>query len=74
MSVIGRLDEQVDALLIQPLKKRGAHNADEEGAQAATETQGEAAPVADGKSRATAPGKPREREGAQHGELPVWLL
>ena len=74
MSVIGRLDEQVDALLISPLKKRGAHNANEEAVSTATGTQEQAVPVASLKSQATKPCKQRERGRSPHDELPVWLL
>lgn len=77
MSVIGRLDEQVDALLISPLKKRGARRKAEEEAtpqQQPTETQEQPRPVATKKSQAVRPDKHSEREDSARDELPVWLL
>ena len=74
MSVIGRLDEQVDALLINPLKKRGTREADEEAAQQPIETTPQSVPVASAKSRATSNAKRAGREGSAQDELPVWLL
>jgi hypothetical protein len=69
MPVIGRLDEQVDAVLIAPLDGNGRRKtearelAQEE--QRASSQRGVKAKV----ETASAPGKRAERK-----ELPVWLL
>jgi hypothetical protein len=76
MSVIGRLDDQVDALIISPLKKRGAQQTKEEATpqQEATETTAQANGVASVKSRAAKGRRHSEQESSASGELPVWLL
>ena len=70
MPVIGRLDRQVDDVLIKPLSKRPAADADPE--QVARRPQdpppaerGEAAADADADERGHSAGR---------DELPVWLL
>jgi len=76
MSVIGRLDDQVDALLISPLKKRGAQQKEDESTpiEQATETTDQASGVASAKRRAAKGHKHSEQERLASGELPVWLL
>ena len=76
MSVIGRLDDQVDALIISPIKKRGARQTDEEETppQQPTKTTEQARPVASEKSQAAQSHKHSERESSAPDELPVWLL
>ncbi|HEX7175229.1 MAG TPA: hypothetical protein VF240_08100 [Pyrinomonadaceae bacterium] len=66
MSVIGRLDDQVDAVLIKPLSKKGERVDAHEDAPAQTSTPrpADAAPAADDATDRERP--PRE--------LPVWLL
>lgn len=68
MTVIGRLDEQVDRVLISPLAQKAAKNVD---AQSANTGDKEAHPEAEsqpaGEEIYTA-------RGAGRGELPVWLL
>ena len=70
MTVIGRLDEQVDAVLIAPLKRKpGAVETTEHKEQVETEVDGErAAPSA--RARRTEAGAHQRAED----ELPVWLL
>ena len=75
MSVIGRLDDQVDAVIIAPVARRRAG----EGAAAGRDERdslpeeagaGEAAPVSpSGSDRHETAGSPPER-----ATLPVWLL
>jgi hypothetical protein len=77
MSVIGRLDDQVDALLISPLKKRDARQTDEQEAtppEQATETAAQAGQVAPSRGRAATAHSQAERESRAADELPVWLL
>ena len=66
MAVIGRMDEQVDAVLIEPLRRKGERAADRR-----DPTAGEAAP-------ARPPITPVQSEDADAPaaahELPVWLL
>ena len=64
MPVIGRLDDQVEAILINPLKRRPSP--DEEG----REQPAIPAPVAEERDDANAPAEKREADPA----LPVWLL
>ena len=63
MSVIGRLDGQVDEVLISPLarKNRGERDGREGERTAPPEPQSEA-PARD------------EKQAPKQGELPVWLL
>jgi hypothetical protein len=65
MGVIGRLDEQVDAVLITPLKRTSAPDAAERAHRNEHAEQVEQPPHAQ-----------RERGNAQTDadELPVWLL
>ena len=70
MTVIGRLDEQVDAVLIAPLKRKpGATETAEQKEQTESEVDRERAATLD---------RARRTEGAAHqraaDELPVWLL
>ena len=76
MSVIGRLDDQVDALIISPIKKRGAQQTEEEATlpQQPIKTTDQARPVASVKSQAADGHKHSERESPAPDELPVWLL
>ena len=66
MSVIGRLDGQVDDVLIKPLSKKGERVGANEDAPA----QPSAPPPADAESPA---GDATDRERPPR-ELPVWLL
>ena len=65
MPVIGRLDEQVDDLLIKPLSKKGAL----EDAPARVRERPAAAPPAPTGEHPEATGDNSARQ-----ELPVWLL
>ena len=66
MTVIGRLDDQVDDVLIKPLSKKGARALDHEDApsQPSSPRPADAEAPAGG-----APGPQRPRR-----ELPVWML
>jgi len=68
MSVIGRLDKQVEDVLINPLKQKGR------GAHASQERQREAPTRSD----AAADAAPAEQETTERRlekeDLPVWLL
>jgi hypothetical protein len=70
MPVIGRLDDQVDAVLISPVGRRNRPEADERDAQTAQD-EGAVTDAASpaGKSDEQSADKPRTRE-----TLPVWLL
>ncbi len=68
MSVIGRLDEQVNALLITPRKRN-----DETQATTRAETRTPAETTTDQPQRATPPAETSAPRTAQT-ELPVWLL
>lgn len=75
MSVIGRLDEQVNAVLITPLEKRGALKEDE----TAQGTRTNERPASSSEIKGQEPGgedkKMSEQETtARPHELPVWLL
>jgi hypothetical protein len=74
MSVIGRLDEQVNAVLITPLEKRGAHKEDAPTRDARTHDR----PVPSSETKGQETGgdnKMSEQEPlARPRELPVWLL
>ncbi len=61
MSVIGRMDEQVDEILIKPLSKK--QRGDEEAPAPPT-------PAADPPSEST----DRDETSAPRDELPVWML
>jgi hypothetical protein len=72
MTVIGRLDRQVDAMLIEPLKRRhepGAAETTDANAQVETET---------GPPHDTPQGHARQAETDEQRDadvtLPVWLL
>lgn len=71
MSVIGRLDDQVDAVLIEPLKRSGQRKAE----SPAEVNDKERAPSSH--SEAQAPDElesPRSERAVRAEELPVWLL
>ena len=74
MSVIGRLDEQVNAVLITPLEKRNQPQRDETAQDARTPER----PVQSQETKGQAPAgdnKMSEQEtSARPRELPVWLL
>lgn len=72
MSVIGRLDEQVDAVLIAPLKKRGEKPPDETTPPAPAAARNVPSSVKHG--RAPASDKMSAPESPRPDELPVWLL
>ena len=72
MSVIGRLDEQVDAVLIAPLKKRGEKQPDEMTSSARSPALDVQSSVKLG--RAPGSDKMSEQESHKRDELPVWLL
>lgn len=72
MTVISRLDGQVDAVLIEPLKRRhepGAAETTEAHAQVETETE----PQHDTTQGHARPAETDEQRAA-HVTLPVWLL
>lgn len=76
MSVIGRLDEQVNDILISPLenerrRRRDAEPAAPEDAQAGT-PKGLSIPQT--QNTANSKHKSRENASADEEELPVWLL
>lgn len=64
MSVIGRLNEQVEAVLINPLKRERAPGDEER------ETHAPPSVSSDAESDAESSGEKREADAA----LPVWLL
>jgi microcompartment protein CcmL/EutN len=64
MPVIGRLDDQVEAVLINPVKRRQTHVEEEREQPAAP------ASAAEERDEAEATAEQRESESA----LPVWLL
>jgi hypothetical protein len=64
MPVIGRLDDQVEAVLINPVRRRPTPDETER------ERPATPAPVSGEPSGADAPAEKREAESA----LPVWLL
>ncbi len=66
MPVIGRLDEQVDKVLIDPVSRRREPDGP-------TPETGHAPPD-EMTSEAERPGAAGGSEGAKQGELPVWLL
>lgn len=71
MAVIGRLDGQVDAVLIEPLRRRPGSDAGEAadaGEQASTAEAGRKTP----QGRASDPETNTRRN--TDAELPVWLL
>jgi hypothetical protein len=70
MSVIGRLDEQVEAVLITPLGKDGRTEAAPREDESAVE-QATSAPRVE---RATAEDESFQDERASKDDLPVWLL
>ena len=72
MSVIGRLDEQVDAVFIAPLKKRGEKTPDETTPPARSPDRD--APSSEKHRPAPVSDKMSEQESPEPDELPVWLL
>ena len=73
MSVIGRLDDQTDAILITPLEKRSRHSPGPQAQDGPTADDGAA------NSSHTDKRTPDDRsssrdEPAPPAELPVWLL
>jgi hypothetical protein len=71
MSVIGRLDDQTDAILITPLEKRSRHRP--EAAQDERTPDG-AANSSYTDKRTPDDDRSSRDESARQGELPVWLL
>ena len=67
MSVIGRLDEQVEAVLINPLKRERAHDVEER------ETTAPHVPL-DAEQDAEHGAKTSEEKREAGATLPVWLL
>lgn len=65
MSVIGRLDKQVDEILISPLSKG---RRDESGPAPREEADDAPSPAPPGETT------DRDENAANGGELPVWLL
>lgn len=76
MSVIGRLDDQVDALIIRPVKKRGAQQTAEDATppEQPTNRTDQANRVAYAKGQAAKDHEHSEQERSAPDELPVWLL
>lgn len=77
MPVIGRLDEQVDEVLIRPASRRGrARDADGRAPSESGEELTRTTPAPDSKSPAPASGDAtgRDAEPRAREELPVWLL
>lgn len=70
MPVIGRLDDQVEAVLINPLRRPPTPGQAERERPAEREQPPTPAPVSEGTDRADAPALKREAEPA----LPIWLL
>jgi len=72
MSVIGRLDDQTNAILIKPLEKRSRRSPTPEAHDASEPGDAAQAPHTDTKT----PDKERSSrdEPARTEELPVWLL
>jgi hypothetical protein len=68
MSVIGRLDEQVEAVLINPLKRRERGSDGEDGRDAPSPSP--PAPAHEERDAESSPPETREKDAA----LPVWLL
>jgi hypothetical protein len=72
MSVIGRLDEQTEAVLITPLGKRSRTGS---GPQAQDERPHDGAESSsDTKRRTPGDAESSEDDSKRPGELPVWLL
>lgn len=69
MPVIGRLDGQVEEVIIKPISERGR----EEEAPAPAQSREEPAPP-DPAERAPVQTPDRGESSADGGELPVWLL
>ncbi|HEV2799793.1 MAG TPA: hypothetical protein VGW12_04815 [Pyrinomonadaceae bacterium] len=76
MSVIGRLDDQVEAVLINPLKRPRAQGDDEarDESQSAATVEHAVQPSPDQLSHDSPEESPRERRDAQSTSLPVWML
>ena|GEM_PF-6946402 len=72
MTVIGRLDEQVDAVLIEPLKRR-RHAAADDAADVPAQAADELGAVSD-TTPAPAQHDQRGTPRAAKTDLPVWLL
>lgn len=73
MSVIGRLDEQVDAVLIRPLKKRGERQEETATAPEAL-THDRPEPSAPGQRQVPSGDENSRHQRPEPDELPVWLL
>ena len=71
MPVIGRLDDQVDAVLIKPLTTKNAQPAQED--KKAPGSKGEQT-VADAQSRVDDRNESSASKSGQREDLPVWLL
>jgi hypothetical protein len=67
MPVIGRLDDQVEAVLINPLRRRPTHGEEER-----DELPRPAAPDED--AAVESPDESRRERRAGDASLPVWLL
>jgi hypothetical protein len=65
MAVIGRLDGQVDAVLITPLKRKGEPDEDERAQRSERAEQ---------VAQTTRTSRERSSEQTDADELPVWLL
>ena len=72
MSVIGRLDEQTDAVLIAPLARKGAQETHDDDAAAARSHENTSQP----RTATEVTSETEVSQGARGGreELPVWLL
>ena len=73
MPVIGRLDGQVDEVLIAPLEKRRRRDEDEPPRKDDERTRGDAAAVDRGE-RAEPAARDEFEHDATRDELPLWLL
>ncbi|HEX8459231.1 MAG TPA: hypothetical protein VF656_18210 [Pyrinomonadaceae bacterium] len=76
MSVIGRLDDQVEAILINPPKRRetGAEDARDESQSGATTAQHAVQGTPDQLSHESPDESARNGSDPQPAGLPVWLL
>ncbi|HEX8649589.1 MAG TPA: hypothetical protein VF708_02030 [Pyrinomonadaceae bacterium] len=69
MPVIGRLDEQVDAVLIKPLERRGEPAGDDTAARSNENIAQPQSAIPKGSETDA-----QAHERAEQEELPVWLL
>ena len=69
MPVIGRLDDQVEAILINPLRRRDAP-----GEEARDEPELPAAPAEDTEHKSPDESSRERHQGEAASSLPVWLL